>query len=99
MGTAPANFGAFTPGVAREYLATAVPRITSTAGNAALTVYDPATTNTGRLMNGTFALTQVLQVFATGAAAAARPVSVATSVAQPLRRRSSPGPHPSPTAR
>ena len=66
LGTAPANFGAFTPGVAREYLATAVPRITSTAGNAALTVYDPATTNTGRLMNGTFALSQALQVFATG---------------------------------
>ena len=28
MGTAPAQFGAFTPGVAQEYLATAAPRIT-----------------------------------------------------------------------
>src|SRR5262249_23811238 len=29
-----ANFGAFTPGIAKEYLATATPQITSTAGDA-----------------------------------------------------------------
>ena len=58
-------FGAFMPGVAREYLATAAPRITSTAGNAALTVSDPATTITGRLVNGTFALTQPAAGFST----------------------------------
>jgi len=66
MGTAPAQFGTFTPGVAQEYLATAAPRITSTAGNALLTVSDPATTFVGRLVNGTFALTNPVQVFSTG---------------------------------
>src|SRR6478609_3137900 len=39
IGTTPANFGVFAPGIAREYLATAAPRITSTAGNVALTVF------------------------------------------------------------
>ena len=55
----------FVPGVAREYLATAAATITSTAGDAALTVHDPATTGTGRLVNGTATLTNPLQVFAT----------------------------------
>ena len=61
---APVAFGAFTPGVAREYLATAAPRITSTSGDVALTIADTATTNTGRLVNGTAALTNPLQAFA-----------------------------------
>jgi hypothetical protein len=65
-GTTPANFGAFQVGVAREYLATAAPRITSTAGNVALTIHDNATTNVGRLVNGTAALSQVLQVYSNG---------------------------------
>ena len=69
-GTTPANFGAFQVGVAREYLATAAPRITSTAGNVALTVQDNATTATGRLVNGTAALSQVLQVYSNGGSGA-----------------------------
>jgi hypothetical protein len=60
-----ANFGAFVPGVAREYLATAVPQITSTAGDATLAISDPATTGTGRLVNGTATLTNALQAYAT----------------------------------
>ena len=36
------SFGAFTPGVAREYLTSGAFRVTSTAGNAAITVHDPA---------------------------------------------------------
>jgi hypothetical protein len=61
--TAP-TFGAFTPGVAKEYLATAAPRITSTTGNTALTVSDPSATGVGRLVNGTATLTNALQVYA-----------------------------------
>ena len=62
----PATFAPFAPGVGQG-----VPgdgrarRITSTAGDAALTVHDPATTGIGRLVNGTSTLTNPLQVFAT----------------------------------
>ena len=54
---APASFGAFTPGVAKDYTATTTATVISTAGDAALTVSDP-----GHLMNGTFALPEPLQV-------------------------------------
>ena len=54
---APAQFGAFTPGVAKEYTASTTATVTSTAGDAALTVSDP-----GHLMNGSFALPQPLRV-------------------------------------
>jgi hypothetical protein len=66
VGNGPVNFGAFQPGVAREYLATVAPRITSTAGNTALTVHDPATTGVGRLVNGTSTLQQPVQIYSTG---------------------------------
>jgi hypothetical protein len=58
---APATFGAFTPGVAKEYTATTEATVLSTAGDATLTVVDPSTTNTGHLVNGAFALPQPLQ--------------------------------------
>jgi hypothetical protein len=58
---APASFGAFTPGVARTYTATATANVTSTAGNATLTVVDPSTVAPGRLVNGGFALPTALQ--------------------------------------
>ena len=51
-----AGFGAFTPGVARDYLASLSANVVSTAGDAALTVVDPSTTAPGRLVNGAFAL-------------------------------------------
>jgi hypothetical protein len=54
---APAQFGAFAPGVAKEYTASKTANVISTAGDAALSVSDP-----GRLMNGAFALPQPLQV-------------------------------------
>jgi hypothetical protein len=53
----PASFGAFTPGVEREYVATSAASVTSTAGDAALSVSDP-----GRLSNGAFSLPQPLRV-------------------------------------
>ena len=58
---APASFGAFVPGVGQTYTASTTANVISTAGDAALTVTDPSTTHTGRLVNGTFALPQPLQ--------------------------------------
>jgi predicted acyl esterase len=63
LGTA-ASFGPFTPGIAKDYLATTTTTVVSTAGNATMTVADPAPTNTGKLVNGAFALAQTLQVHA-----------------------------------
>jgi hypothetical protein len=54
---APATFGAFTPGVDREYTAATTANVISTAGDAALTVSDP-----GHLTNGTFALPEPQRV-------------------------------------
>jgi beta-glucosidase len=45
----PASFGAFTPGVARDYLATTAATVISTAGEATLSVADPDDTHTGFL--------------------------------------------------
>jgi hypothetical protein len=53
----PASFGAFTPGVDREYTVTTTATVTSTAGDAALTTGDP-----GHLANGAFTLAEPLQV-------------------------------------
>ncbi len=53
----PASFGAFVPGVERTYTATAPAVVTSTAGDATLSVSEP-----GRLANGTFELPEPLQV-------------------------------------
>jgi hypothetical protein len=60
LGT-PASFGAFTPGVARDYFASMSANVISTAGDAALSVMDPSSNHTGKLVNGSFALAQTLQ--------------------------------------
>jgi amidase len=52
-----ASFGAFTPGLAKEYTAQTTANVISTAGSAALSVSDP-----GHLMNGTFSLPEALRV-------------------------------------
>jgi hypothetical protein len=54
---APATFGAFTPGLAKDYTASTTANVISSAGDAALTVSDP-----GHLTNGAFALPEPLQV-------------------------------------
>jgi hypothetical protein len=59
---APATFGAFTPGIAKTYTASSTATVISTAGDATLSVADPSTTATGRLVNGTFSLAQPLKV-------------------------------------
>jgi hypothetical protein len=55
LGT-PASFGAFSPGVAKDYAAATTAAVISTAGDAALTV------SGGRLTNGSFALNAPLVV-------------------------------------
>ena len=90
---APASFGAFTPGVAREYTATQTATVTSTAGDATLTVADPSPVATGRLVNGAFALATPLTplgvVRTYGGPVSNDPVSItfrqAISATEPLR--------------
>ncbi|MDA0183203.1 glycoside hydrolase family 78 protein [Solirubrobacter phytolaccae] len=54
---APATFGTFTPGLAKEYTATTKATVISTAGDAALSVSEP-----GHLTNGAFSLPEPLRV-------------------------------------
>jgi X-Pro dipeptidyl-peptidase len=61
----PASFGAFSPGLQRDYLATMGAGVTSTAANATLTVTDPSPVATGHLVNGPFMLPQPLLAKAT----------------------------------
>jgi M6 family metalloprotease-like protein len=60
MGT-PATFGAFTPGLGKDYYASTSANVVSTAGDATLTVADPGANATGHLVNGTFSLPAALQ--------------------------------------
>jgi hypothetical protein len=64
LGT-PASFGAFTPGITKDYSATMTANTISSAGDAALSVADPSSTAPGHLVNGTFSLPSALQASAT----------------------------------
>ena len=66
MGT-PASFGPFTAGLAKDYLASTMASVVSTAGDATLSVADPSSTATGHLVNGAFSLPQALQARARNA--------------------------------
>jgi hypothetical protein len=57
----PATFGAFTPGVTQTYLTSTTATVTSTAGDATLSVADASATGTGHLVNGAFVLAEPLQ--------------------------------------
>jgi hypothetical protein len=57
----PAGFGAFTPGVGKDYFASTTANVISTAGDALLSVADPSSNATGHLVNGSFSLPQPLQ--------------------------------------
>jgi hypothetical protein len=80
-----ASLGTFTPGIERLYSAPLGAGVTSTAGDAVLSVIDPSTTAPGHLVNGAFALAQPLQ--ARIGAAAFEPIS-----GSPLTLRSYPSP-------
>jgi hypothetical protein len=58
---APASFGAFTPGLAKEYTASTTATVISTAADATLSVADATGDHTGHLVNGAFALAQPIQ--------------------------------------
>jgi len=70
LGT-PATFGSFTPGVDRDYVALQTANVVSSAGDAMLSIADPSTTNTGKLVNGAYALPTPLQVKAASPASTA----------------------------
>ncbi|MDA0165255.1 glycoside hydrolase family 78 protein [Solirubrobacter ginsenosidimutans] len=74
----PVSFGALTPGVAKDYTADLAASVTSTAGDAALTVHDPSATAPGHLVNGAFALPQALKLNGTAVAGASNPTQLAT---------------------
>jgi len=59
---APASFGAFLPGVARDYDASTTATVVSSAGDTTLSVSDRSTTAVGHLVNGAWTLSQPLQV-------------------------------------
>ena len=63
-----ADFGQFRLAVAADYTATMPATVTSSAGDATLTVQDPSAIAPGHLVNGTYVMAQALQVKATNAA-------------------------------
>ncbi|MBE2317594.1 immune inhibitor A [Solirubrobacter sp. CPCC 204708] len=60
LGTA--DFEPFTPGMQKDYYASTDAKVTSTAGDATLSVADPSTTAAGHLVNGAFVMPEKLQV-------------------------------------
>jgi hypothetical protein len=64
----PASLGQLLPGVPNDYIASMTATVTSTAGDATLSVADPSNTSTGKLVNGAFALAKPLLVNADGGA-------------------------------
>jgi len=82
------TFGTFTPGVDRSYDASTTVTVTSTAGDATLSVSDPSTTASGHLVNGAFALDEPLQVTANAGAFA----PLGTAAGAPLTLLSYSGP-------
>jgi carboxypeptidase T len=59
-----ASFGSFVPGLARDYDASTTATVTSTAGDATLSVADAGSTAPGHLVNGSFSLAQPLKAAA-----------------------------------
>jgi hypothetical protein len=66
--------------------------VISSAGDALLSVADPSSTATGRLVNGAFALTQPLQVSATSTGGTAAPAAAVGGSASPTPLLTYPGP-------
>jgi hypothetical protein len=80
---APATFGAFTPGVAKESDATTTASTVSTAGSATLSVADADPVNTGKLVNGAFTLASPLRAAATSPAGVGSPLTAIGGSAAP----------------
>jgi hypothetical protein len=88
----PAQLGAFTPGVAKEYFGQTGANVISTGGDAALSVADTSSNATGHLVNGAFSLPQPLQARATNAANTATTFANVGSAASPLNLLTYSGP-------
>jgi plastocyanin len=84
-----ADLGRFRLAVAADYTATMPATVTSSAGDATLTVGDPSPVATGHLVNGSYELAQPLQVKATDAAT---PATAFAHVETPLTLLTWPGP-------
>jgi hypothetical protein len=61
LGAAP-SLGSFIPGLTKDYTATTTATVTSSAGDATLSVADPSGTATGHLVNGAFSLPSALEI-------------------------------------
>jgi hypothetical protein len=85
-------FPPFIPGSARDYLASTSATVTSTAGNATLTVADPSSNHTGHLVNGSYFLPQPLQARASNATTPAGAYGEVGSSASPLNLLAYSGP-------
>jgi hypothetical protein len=87
-----ASFGTFVPAMARTYDTALAAVVTTTTGDAALTVTDPGVAP-GHLVNGSFSLPQALQARAVGAANPGAPyVPLAETSGQPTPLLSWSGP-------
>jgi cytochrome c len=71
----PATFGAFAPGLPRDYATTLAATVVSTGGDATLAVSDPVTASAGKLVNGSHTMAQPLQLNATSAAGNGSPLA------------------------
>jgi hypothetical protein len=78
-----AAFAPFKPGVADDYQSSTTANVVSTAGDATLSVADPALANTGHLVNGTFSLPSALQAKATSASGIGSPFATVGGSANP----------------
>jgi len=79
-----ASLGTFALGVASDYLATVNANVTSSAGDATLTVFDGSANAPGHLVNGTYVMTQALQVKASNAANPNTVFAAVPAAASPL---------------
>ena len=72
-----ASLGTLTPGVAKDYETSLAATVTSTAGDATLTVHDPSATAPGHLVNGSNVLPQALLVNGKTVAGSSNPTPLA----------------------
>ena len=79
-----ATFGNFIPGTEADYFATTSGSVTSTAGDAVLSVADPSTYATGHLVNGSYSLVDPLRAAAASSAGFGRPLTPVRGSASPL---------------
>jgi amidase len=87
-----ASLGTFVPGETTDYTSSLAATATSSGGDAALTVVDPSTSNTGHLVNGAFVLPQPLQVKATSTSSPSTAFAPLSSAGTPLSLLSYTGP-------